>query len=45
MRRLDELGAALGDAQDALLASLPGKDRNVLVALLRELVTGHAARR
>jgi hypothetical protein len=45
MRRLDELGAALGDAQDALLASLPGKDRDVLVALLRELVTGHAARR
>lgn len=45
VRRLDELGAALGDAQDALLSALPGKDRDVLVALLRELVTGHAARR
>ena len=45
VRRLDELSAVLGDAQDALLTSLPDEDRDALVALLRALVTGRDARR
>lgn len=45
VRRLDELSAVLGDAQDVLLSSLPDEDRDALVALLRALVTGSDARR
>lgn len=44
-RRLDELGAALADAQAALLSPLPGPDREVLVSLLSALVTGQGPRR
>ncbi|MFF3066042.1 MarR family winged helix-turn-helix transcriptional regulator [Oerskovia sp. NPDC057915] len=45
VRRLEELSAVLGNAQDALLSPLPSRDRDALVALLRALVTGHDARR
>ncbi len=45
VRRLDELSAVLGDAQDVLLSALPDEDRDALVALLRALVTGSGARR
>ncbi|GAA3211253.1 MarR family winged helix-turn-helix transcriptional regulator [Oerskovia jenensis] len=45
VRRLDELSAVLGDAQDVLLSALPDEDRDALVALLRALVTGSDARR